>query len=316
MDDTLFFIDANIYLDLYRIPKEKQLLPAIKAQQEHIFITKQVADEVQRNKLRVTAEFLAVQVQKLQGSFDIPAQLLNVSPEPDKLLGRAASIRQMIEQVNAGLTEDAVQMLQRVSRSEDEVSKVLGELFRTAAVESTDELQRARLRKERGNPPGKADNPLGDQITWEQLLSHAKGKSKVWIISKDTDYCVAQGGKLLLNSFLYEELAALNSPPTQVFCFNNLGEGLTDFVEQTGGKAETLPTPEELKEIKEEALQIKEEITAEFLPPVGWLSNVSVNEAANAIIQQHYAALRRRVAAFYTTNNIWTPGMPPDEPRE
>jgi hypothetical protein len=51
MDDALLFIDANRYLDIYRIPKEKRLLAMIKEQQEHIFITKQVVDEVERNKL-------------------------------------------------------------------------------------------------------------------------------------------------------------------------------------------------------------------------------------------------------------------------
>src|SRR4029453_7284700 len=143
MGDALLFIDANRYLEVYGLTKGKKLLAAIKEQQEHIFITKQVVDEVQRNKLSVTERFLALQVQKLQNGFDIPAQLLHVSPEPDRLRPAAASIRQKIDEVNAGVTDAALQMLQRVSRSEDEVSKGLAELFNTAVLESPDELQRA-----------------------------------------------------------------------------------------------------------------------------------------------------------------------------
>jgi hypothetical protein len=75
MDDALLFIDANRYLDLYRLVTAKKLLPAIKEQQEHIFITKQVVDEVQRNKLREAARLRATQIVELKqaGNCSAPA---------------------------------------------------------------------------------------------------------------------------------------------------------------------------------------------------------------------------------------------------
>ncbi len=44
-----------------------------------------------------------------------------------------------------------------------------------------------------------------------------------------------------------------------MFCFDNILGGIKDFIEQTGTKAEKLPTPEESEEIKEEQ---------DSLPPV------------------------------------------------
>jgi hypothetical protein len=56
--DAFVFIDANEYLDLYRVKKSKKLLDALREQREYIFVTAQIVDEVQRSKLRVTADFL------------------------------------------------------------------------------------------------------------------------------------------------------------------------------------------------------------------------------------------------------------------
>jgi hypothetical protein len=135
----------------------------------------------------------------------------------------------------------------------------------------------------------------------------------VWIISSDKDYFVEQGGKRFLNSFLSQEIAALNTPPTQVFCFENLVKGIRDFVEQTGVSAKALPTEEESREIEEEALQMKEDEKPELLP-LGWLSSNSM-EVASAIV---YQQARRRHSSLHAMSNVqpFVPGMPPDEPRE
>src|SRR5262249_3859964 len=53
----------------------------------------------------------------------------------------------------------------------------LAEELRAIRVPHTDEeLQRAENRKARGIPPGKKDDPMGDELNWEQLLSFIKAK--------------------------------------------------------------------------------------------------------------------------------------------
>src|SRR5205085_1445217 len=86
--------------------------------------------------------------------------------------------------------------LARISDSKDDVSKALQEVFATAVLASGDILEKARLRKERGNPPGKLSQALGDQITWEGFLSTLnKETSDVWIITSDNDYFVNRNNR-------------------------------------------------------------------------------------------------------------------------
>jgi hypothetical protein len=196
-------------------------------------------------------------------------------------------INQGIKALNSELVNAAVQTLQRISRSDDKVSQVLHVLFDRAIKDTPEEFQRATNRRERGNPPGKPGDPLGDQLTWEQLLSHCKGKSKLWIISVDRDYYSEYAGKLFLNPLLYQDLGRVSQPPPEVFCLDDLDEALRDFVKVMGVRAKTLPTPEESKEIKEEL---------SALPPTGW-QNIDANwqlfgMPRNNGRQQHCSAQR------------------------
>jgi hypothetical protein len=113
-----------------------------------------------------------------------------------------------------------------------------------------------------GNPPGKNKDPLGDEITWEQLLSRAGSASKLWIISKDSDYFAESGSQLYLNAFLYQELLGLN-PNLEVVCFNRLANGIDDFSKALGIKVEEPLSPKEVEEFKKEQ---------DGLPPAGWES--------------------------------------------
>ncbi len=81
-------------------------------------------------------------------------------------------------------------------------------LFRDAVLADDDEMAAARARRERSNAPGYARDPLGDQITWEQLLSHCKktGVGRLWIASDDSDHVTKFYGRVFLNPFLHEEL--------------------------------------------------------------------------------------------------------------
>ncbi len=62
----MIFIDANQYLNLYRTIGSKSLLAAMEEQQDHIFITAQIVDEVNRNKVDVVAKFVADQSRRLR----------------------------------------------------------------------------------------------------------------------------------------------------------------------------------------------------------------------------------------------------------
>lgn len=188
MSATLF-IDANQYLELYRTIAGKKLLNSLDEQKPYIFISAQIVDEVLRNKLRIAKSFFTDKLKKINTvNALVPDHLLGISDQ------KTTYFREVIEQANeqakqavkelSTLASDALSL---ISRSEDDVSRRLGEVFDKSVSPSIDEMRRARERKERGNPPGKASGPLGDQITWEQLLIHCK-KSKctrLWIVTSD-----------------------------------------------------------------------------------------------------------------------------------
>lgn len=134
-----------------------------------------------------------------------------------KLTGARESVTSAIKEANDGLIEAAAHILERISRSQDEVSKALTPLFDGAISHTEAELMKARGRKEVGNPPGKRSDPIGDQLSWEQLLNRVKDKSKLWIISSDSDYVTSVGDQALLNAFLYDELKHLH-PSLTLFC--------------------------------------------------------------------------------------------------
>jgi|GEM_PF-629541 len=251
--DAVLLIDANKYLDLYRTDKGRKLLAPLSEQASHIFVTQQIVDEVQRNKLRAVADFLRTKSQgmKLHG-INVPDHFSgSASGKNQEILSQMRGINKSVVAVNAEIDTHTHEIMTQVAESKDEVSKALAPIFSKAVQATRDEMKRARERKEIGNPPGKANDPLGDEITWEQVLSHFAGKRRLWIISRDGDYGAAFGGGFFLNSFLRDELAKITNDPI-VHIFEDLVEGLTHFVETTKVDATIKLSPEELTEIETE----------------------------------------------------------------
>ncbi|MGB7045941.1 MAG: hypothetical protein WBD65_13870, partial [Methylocella sp.] len=130
MSATLF-IDANQYLELYRTIEGKKLLDSLDEQKPYIFISAQIVDEVLRNKLQVAKSFFTERLKEIN--------TVN-APVPDHLFGisdqKTTHFREVIEQANEQakqavkeLSKLASDALSRISRSEDDVSRRLGEVF-------------------------------------------------------------------------------------------------------------------------------------------------------------------------------------------
>jgi len=254
INDSLLFIDSNKYLDLYRIDKGKKLLTPLVEQIDYIFITQQVANEVQRNKIIVATDFLRKKSKELKlQTLNLPDHLSDASADEKRknILQGMSEVTQKIKTMNAEVDALVLDSIQQISRSEDEVSRALDQIFARAISHSPEELLRARDRRELGNPPGKIANPIGDQLTWEQILTHFKEKKRLWIISRDGDYGTVYGGKGFPNRFLCDELSKITCNP-EVYLFEDIVEGINHFVDLTGAKADQRLTPEEVEEITRE----------------------------------------------------------------
>jgi PIN domain len=273
--NAVLFIDANRYLQLYGLVAGKKLLDSLEEQRDHIFITTQIVDEVLRNKLSCALVFMLDKFKEIEASTGVvPDHLFGISDEKMKEfrngLGEAAKVKTELNRL-------AADALTQISRSEDEVSRRLAGLFGMAILPSAEELRRARDRKERGNPPGKPNDPLGDQVTWEQLLSCCKDTDRLWIITKDKGYQIEYKETVLLNPLLYRDITSACGKAPDVHCFSSLLEGLKHFGKNAGVKAEKLPT-------EEESTEIKKEIDA--LPPLAWM--LGTNNATMTAIRSAY----------------------------
>ena len=244
------FVDANQYLGLFGLVRGKKLLDLLEGQKTHIFVPTQIVEEVLRNKLKLASTFLSQQLKDIAATkVVIPDHLLGID---DEELVKYRKTFQYVDEARSALRNLADDVLAKIGRSEDDVSKRLAHLFDNAVAANSDEIQRARVRKEKGNPPGKASDPLGDQISWEQLLTHLHqtGHKEIWLITRDRDYFVKSNKALLLNPLLNRDLIQACGEQPQVHCYDDLADGLTNFAKQIGVK--DLPTEQEVVQIKNE----------------------------------------------------------------
>jgi predicted nucleic acid-binding protein len=252
----VLFIDANIYIDFYRrnAKNYSSLLESIEKADRFIFVTNQIADEVRRNKVQIAGSSFEDFQSKLGiSNFDLPEHLLededtfaNWNRDRDNLNKDERDLKEIFH-------DHTSEVLKKISRSEDKVSTVLESIFDQSVEPSDDHFERAKRRHTIGNPPGKPDDPVGDQISWIQLIDYInnENESSIWIITRDKDFFFEYNNECHINSFLYDDIESVVSDP-DVFVFKRLSEGLNRFQDYEDIDLEDLPEDEELEEIKRE----------------------------------------------------------------
>lgn len=254
---NLLYIDANIYLRFYDTnhAEFKKLLKSISELSTKIFFTSQFGYEIDRNKLNVFKQSISNYLkQAALSQTSLPEHLDEAdSPKLRDWNKNRKDIEKSVSDSNKLLIEIFNDIMTNISKSQDTVSKALVALYANSYVYSEGDINRARLRKEIGNPPGKNNDPLGDQFSWELLLNIIPHVDKLWIISKDKDYLSEHGKKLHLNPVLYKDLIKLNDK-IEIKVFNTLADGLRDFDKVE--KIQAIPTDDELNKIsKSEILE-------------------------------------------------------------
>lgn len=274
------FIDTNIYLNFYNnssIHYQKLLHPLIEIK-DSIFITEQIVNEVNRNKLEVACKcfedfykMLGIKKVNLPNHFDDKKKSVTSELNEEK-----ESIIEMEEQYKKKFNDYVHSILSKIMRSEDKVSKTLNDIFKRASKPTNEQIEKAKVRKCKGNPPGKIKDPIGDELSWIQLLDEFDSETELWIVTTDTDFYSKYGNKLLLNSFLYNELRIkINNHEPKVIVFDNLTTSLEKYKIKQPQKV-SLPDKEELDKIRSEesssntyiaALKIQQNINDIFNSP-------------------------------------------------
>lgn len=250
----MLFIDANIYLEFFKTNQAQigKLLPALKEIKADIFVTTQVVDEVRRNKVSAALSWLGKYLTEFQlPPVTLPLHLDGFDPN-QRAVDLNAKAKQLADDAKAhreAMTNWITGLISHITAGQDAASKTLDEIFATAISPTPEELNAARKRREVGNPPGKMNNPLGDQISWEQLLTRFDGKSPLIIVSKDDDYSVKFGKGRLPNPFLVAELQKKFNAAVQILVFDSLAEALRYFSSLQAERLAALPADAELRDI-------------------------------------------------------------------
>ena len=242
------FIDANIYLDFYNNNSVKAMLSPLEEIAEHIISTEQVVNEVLRNRVKTAKKLLKEDYQKWAlvkpsiPDFLTKEAVAEIFPTISNELNDCEMQFNKLKKLSQEIYSKA---LEHVALGDDEISKRLKAIFKAPLTPSAEELTKARHRKELGNPPGKHNDPIGDEITWEQLLCYRReNNSELWIVSKDEDFFLDNiSGNNLPNSYLLNEVN--DEGPTVKF-FRNIPAALKEF-KASVSPGLALPSEEEME---------------------------------------------------------------------
>ncbi|WP_435634401.1 PIN domain-containing protein [Pseudomonas solani] len=178
------FIDTNIFLNFYSFSDDKleildELIELSAPDKITIHLPKQVENELKRNRESKLQTAMS-DFKKAQISTGIPHHMRGT--ETAKQYDDAVK---SAEQAKRLLIANAVSL---ALRNELEVDQKLSRLFERSRrhAEDDDLYQKALVRMNKGNPPGKVQS-IGDRYIWETLLAHVPN-GDFFIISKDGDY--------------------------------------------------------------------------------------------------------------------------------
>lgn len=199
--DVDVFIDTNIFLGFYHLTNDdleelKKLTVLLQQDRVNLWLPEQVQEEFRRvREVRIADALRRLGEQKLNLQF--PAICKDYG-EYEKLRRYQNDFRQ----VHAALLE---KITEAVKAKDLRADRTIRELFPRArhVANGREIVDRARLRHDIGNPPGKKGS-LGDAINWEVLLAQVPEGNDLYFVTDDSDY-YSPVDKQRFNAFLMDE---------------------------------------------------------------------------------------------------------------
>ena len=161
------FIDSNIFLSFYHFSNEdleelRKLVVLLEQKKVWLLLPEQVIDEFKRNReSKILDAVKRVGDQKLNNEF----------PQIYKEYDEYAIMRENIQIYSKQKSLLEKKLMTDIQNKNLKADQIIQSLFNKAQriPFTPDILNRAKIRFDRGNPPGK-DNSYGDAIIWESLL--------------------------------------------------------------------------------------------------------------------------------------------------
>lgn len=179
------FIDTNLFLSFYHFTSDdleelKKLAVLVRRGEVNLLLPEQVVSEFRRNRANKIADALK-RLRDQQLGLQFP-QLCKDYEEYESL----REAQREYERFHATLINRVENDIAQENLKADAVIQELFELAPTIPTSSSI-LERARLRMDLGNPPGKKGS-LGDAVIWETLLDAVAEGEDLYLISDDKDY--------------------------------------------------------------------------------------------------------------------------------
>lgn len=240
------FIDANIYLDFYRIRNEikASFLEHLEAIRDSLIITDQVEMEFKKNRQSAILE--GMKELKMPSSICVPGVLKEdktskaLDGDIRKISTRMKKLKDRLHNVfeYPSRYDKVYQALQRLFAKKQEI-----DLYRKNK-KRYEIRELAQKRFMLGYPPRKKnDTSMGDAINWEWLVHIGKIKHcDILVVSRDNDYGTIQGGVGFINDWLKQEYRERVNKKRKVTLCPQLSVALKEFKIKV--------TPEEEKEEK------------------------------------------------------------------
>lgn len=180
------FIDTNTLLGFYDYSNDdldelKKLEVLIAKDELRVYVSEQLLDEFYRNR---ETKFLTAfsRFEKDQHSQSFP-QLCKQYKEYTRMREVLGEYLDLRKSMIAQIYKDFETVKLKADRA---IIELIQKGHRMAITPDT--LRGARDRRDRGNPPGKKSDALGDEIHWESLLKNVAKGTTLHLVSIDGDF--------------------------------------------------------------------------------------------------------------------------------
>lgn len=219
------YVDANIYLAFIRSSKEslpslEKLTNLITEKRITLVFPTITQDEVYRNIHKVA------EVYSRELSLHLPK-------EPEMAVSlRSSAAGKEINELHKKYSRRIKHLIKEYLESVEKTVKNHFDFYsKNALIPDEDQtiFAKAYRRYLVGNPPGKKENPIGDALAWEQLLSSSFDEDLV-IVSSDGDWSTVDNEKkTILNPFLNREWKSKSKK--EITLYTTLGEFINSLSE-------------------------------------------------------------------------------------
>ena len=215
-NESLFAVDANVLLNLYRYSTEtrKELEKALNSVQAKLFIPHQAAKEFLKNRLSVTAAQADEYTKAARTITELASTLQNKKKHPFLPETDLPGFKTQVEHLVDLLSQQRETLLNRLTK--DEILDFIQQLADDRTGTSFSDLALVELAADGEKryaaeiPPGYKDTKkdaagdpyrkFGDLIVWKQLIEKAKSEKKSLIFvtdDKKDDWWIEQSGRTI-----------------------------------------------------------------------------------------------------------------------